>query len=109
MITGFPSPAQGYEDNSLDMNRILIRHPAASILMEIQSSRYSRVGIFEGDLVIIDRSLNPDKKSIVVFEESGEFRIGRLEKISEDLVVFGVVTYIIHSTVGAGDDFTCRR
>lgn len=110
MITGFPSPAQGYEDNSLDLNRILIRHPAATVLMEIQTSRYSRAGIYEGDIVIIDRSLTPGKKSIVVFEENGEFHIGRLEKISSELIVFGVVSHIIHQTLlGGADDFTCGR
>lgn len=99
MITGFPSPAQGYEDGPIDLNKILVRHPAATILMEIQTNRYARAGIFMNDLVIIDRSLTPSTKNIIVYEENGEFHIGKMEKLKGELIVFGVVVSIIHNTL----------
>ena len=42
MITGFPSPAQGYEQNTIDLNTALIRHPSATVFMKIDSSHYQK-------------------------------------------------------------------
>ena len=99
MITGFPSPAQGYEEKGIDLNSLLIPHPSATVLMQIQSRRYASIGLYEGDLAIVDRSLDPQQDSIVVYEWEGEFRMGRLGKISgvgRELFVFGVVSYVLH-------------
>ena len=56
MITGFPSPAQGYEDNRFDLNTLYIKHPAATVFMTVDTDRYKNMCIFNGDLLIIDRA-----------------------------------------------------
>ena len=50
MITGFPSPAQGYEQKGIDFNSILIKHPSATVVMKIESSNYTCMGIYNGDI-----------------------------------------------------------
>ena len=97
MITGFPSPAQGYEDAVIDLNELLVRHPAATVFMRIESSRYTRVGIYPGDLLVVDRSLNPENAAIVVRECDGHFVLGSAASVAEGAVVCGVVTHVIHT------------
>ena len=99
MITGFPSPAQGYEDSLIDMNRLFLKHPAATVYMKIDSSAYTRAGIFPGDLLVVDRAMDFTGNKIVVFACNGEFHIGRLSKIKSQVQVVGVVTYIIHDAL----------
>lgn len=84
MITGFPSPAQGYEDGTLDLNALLIKHPASTVMMRIDTQRYSNVGIYSGDLLIVDRSVESfdsaqfsGDECILVYEHEGEFKISR--------------------------------
>ena len=81
MITGFPSPAQGYEHKQIDFNSILVRHPSATVVMRIENSRYRSMGIYDGDLVIIDRSKNITPNSLVVYEQDGRFVLGRVFNI----------------------------
>lgn len=100
MITGFPSPAQGYEDASIDLNELLVRHPAATVFMRIEGSRYVKAGIFPGDLLVVDRSLDPEHAAIVVRECGGQFMLGTPESVAEGAVVCGVVTFVIHTVRG---------
>lgn len=102
MITGFPSPAQGYEDASIDLNELLVRHPAATVFMRIESSRYIRAGIYPGDLLVVDRSLSPEHAAVVVRECEGQFVLGPAAGVAEGAVVCGVVTHVIH-TVRSGE------
>lgn len=102
MITGFPSPAQGYEDDGIDLNSLLVKHPAATVLMKIDTGRYSRVCVFPGDLLIVDRSLSPQPGDMVVYEEEGEFRLGLKKLIPPEREVCGVVTNVIHSVRRSG-------
>lgn len=107
MITGFPSPAQGYEDAVIDLNELLVKHPAATVFMRMESSRYVKAGIFPGDLLVVDRSLNPEHAAVVVRECEGQFVLGAAAGVAEGAVVCGVVTHVIHTvraakTPGAG-------
>lgn len=68
MISSFPSPAQGYESNSIDLNRLLIKHPSATVFMKIETSRYSNIGIYNGDLLIVDRAKKISQNSLVIYE-----------------------------------------
>lgn len=96
MTTGFQSPAVGYEDNGLDLNRLLVKHPFATVFMWIDSQRYERMGIFNGDLLIIDRARKVIPNSLVVYSQEGEFRLGRFYSIDSEAVVTGVVIHVIH-------------
>lgn len=106
MITGFPSPAQGYEDASIDLNELLIKHPAATVFMRIESSRYTRAGMFPGDLLVVDRSLDPEHAAVIVCESEGQFVLGSAANVAEDAIVCGVVTHVIHTV---RDGTACRN
>ena len=66
MITGFPSPAQGYESKGIDLNSVLIKHPSATVFMQIESSSYTHMGIFNGDILIVDRAKKITPSSLVM-------------------------------------------
>lgn len=112
---GFPSPAQGEYADSIDLNRALITNPAATFCARVIGDSMVDAGINEGDLLIIDRSLNPCDGNIAVCFVDGEFTVKRLSvrddgiyltpanaafpelKVGEDnnFVVWGVVSHII--------------
>ena len=97
MITGFPSPAQGYEDKRFDLNSLIIKHPSATVFMTVDTDRYRNLCIFNGDLIIIDRAKKLTKNSLVVYESDGEFVIGRVFNIKSEALITGAITTVIHS------------
>lgn len=76
---GFPSPAQDYIDKQIDLNVELIDHPAATFIAKIVGDSMVEAGIEAGDLVVIDKSLEPMDGNIVVAFVGGEFTIKRLD------------------------------
>lgn len=70
---GYPSPAQDYAENVLDLNEHLIKNPAASFWVKIQGDSMKNAGLFHDDLVLIDRSLDPQPGNIVLAIVDGEF------------------------------------
>ena len=76
---GFPSPAQEYGDKNLDLNKELIKHPAATFLAKVVGVSMVNAGIEEGDILIIDRALTPKHGSIVIAFIEGEFTAKRLD------------------------------
>ena len=113
---GFPSPADDYLELSLDLNKYLIKHPAATFYVRVKGHSMINAGIHDGDLLIVDKSVEPENDDVVVCVINGEFTVKRLKKvngeiylipenshyqavkISEnmDFQVWGVVTYTIH-------------
>ena len=77
---GFPSPAADYEEQKLDLNKHLIKNPAATYLVRVMGDSMTGAGIHNGDILVVDRSIEP--KDI---NEDMEFEI------------WGVVTNVIHS------------
>jgi DNA polymerase V len=116
---GFPSPAEGYLDKTLDLNELLISHPAATFFVRVSGDSMKNAGIFSGDTLVVDRSLEPADNRIVVAILNGEFTVKRLKigpngisllpenpaypilqvKEGTDFQVWGVVTYVIHKAV----------
>ena len=97
MISGFPSPAQGYEQKTIDLNSYMIKHPAATVFMRIESSRYTQMGIYNGDLLVIDRAKEINPNSLVVYESDGHFVLGRVFNIKGETVITGAITHVIHT------------
>jgi DNA polymerase V len=116
---GFPSPAEDYLDKTLDLNELLISHPSATFFVRVAGDSMKGAGIFSGDVLVVDRSLEATDNRIVVAILEGEFTVKRL-KLSEgrvslvpenpaypilqikegsDFQVWGVVTYVIHKAV----------
>lgn len=113
---GFPSPAEDYEEVSLDLNKALIKHPSATFYARAKGRSMTDAGILDGDLLVIDKSLDPKNGDIAVCFLDGEFTVKRITLIDgslclmpanvnyqpimiseeSDFQVWGIVTYIIH-------------
>ena len=76
---GFPSPAEDYLHESLDFNRDLIRHPEATFYGKVEGDSMEDVGICDGDIAVIDRSLEPQHGDVVVGYINGDFTIKYLD------------------------------
>lgn len=114
---GFPSPAADYEEGKLDLNKHLIRNPAATFFVRANGDSMIGAGIYTGDLLVVDRSLEPADKSVVIAVVNGELTVKRirlrkgkiaLEPENENYAacqitdcvqfeVWGVVTNVIHA------------
>ena len=75
---GFPSPAQGMPGDSIDLNRALITNPAATFCARVTGNSMIEAGINDGDLLIIDRSLDPGDGDIAVCFIDGDFTVKRI-------------------------------
>ncbi len=113
---GFPSPAEDYVDPSLDLNQALIKHPAATFYVRVKGSSMHDAGIHDGDLLIVDKALEPKGGDIAVCYLDGGFTVKRIAlrkdglflmpandefkpiPITEehDFLVWGIVSYVIH-------------
>ena len=116
---GFPSPASDYIEHKLDLNEYLVSHPAATFIVKVNGTSMIDANIRPGDLLIVDKSLTPRHNSIVIASIFGDLTVKRLKKkhktiflvpnnsnypsfeIKEetDCFIWGVVTYVIHSTI----------
>lgn len=82
---GFPSPADDFLDTSIDLNRALIKNRVATYFMRAVGHSMKGAGIDDGDLLIIDRSINPKDNKIAVCYIDGEFTVKRLS-INKDVI-----------------------
>lgn len=112
---GFPSPALDFIDLSIDLNKHLIKHPSATFYGRVKGDSLKNAGIDNGDLLIIDRSLEPLNGKIAVCFIDGEFTAKRIKitkeevwlvpenekykpiKITDenDFLIWGIVTHVI--------------
>ena len=76
---GFPSPATEYLGDTLDLNDYLINNPTASFFAKVEGDSMIGAGIFEGDLLVVDKSLNAKHKDIVIASVNDEFTVKRLD------------------------------
>lgn len=75
---GFPSPAQDYISESIDLNREIVRHPSATFYGRVSGESMIDEGICEGDILVIDRSLEPTDGDLAVCCLDGEFTLKRI-------------------------------
>lgn len=75
---GFPSPAQDYIENIIDLNRELIKNPASTFFGRAKGNSMEGAGIYDGDILVIDKSLDPKDKDIAVCYIDGEFTLKRI-------------------------------
>lgn len=83
---GFPSPADDYLDRRLDLNEYLITHPAATFYCRVSGHSMKDVGIFDGDLLIVDRAVQPVNGSVVVANIEGELTCKILDTTKKQLL-----------------------
>ena len=113
---GFPSPAEDYLDKTLDLNDLVIKHPAATFFVQVEGDSMIDAGIHSGDVLVVDRALEPTDNRIVVAILDGCFTVKRIKKCQErlflapenpthdpveitpdtDFQIWGIVTFVIH-------------
>jgi len=115
---GFPSPATDYVEDDIDLNNHLIKNIPSTFLIRAQGKSMNNIGIHDGDLLVVDRSLNPKNFSTVIvnvneelvvksfikekdqsFLTSGSKKIKDKINLTEnpEIFIWGVVTYVIHA------------
>jgi len=115
---GFPSPATDYIEEDVDLNIHLIKNVPATFIIRVQGKSMMDVGIYDGDLLVVDKSLKPKNFSTVVAnvhdelvvknfvkEKDEQFLASGSKKIEDKIIInndseifiWGVVTYVIHS------------
>ena len=115
---GFPSPATDYVEDDIDLNAHLIKNIPSTFLIRVQGKSMNGIGVHDGDLLVVDRSLNPKKFSTVIanvneelvvknfvkeknesFLTSGSKELKDKINLTEnpEIFIWGVVTYVIHA------------
>ena len=115
---GFPSPATDYVEDDIDLNAHLIKNVPSTFLIRVQGKSMDNVGIHDGDLLVVDRSLDPKNFSTVIVNINEELVVKSFliennqnfltsgskkfkDKISlaenSEIFIWGVVTYVIHA------------
>jgi DNA polymerase V len=82
---GFPSPADDFIEISIDINKEYIKNKDTTFFAKVKGNSMINAGIFDGDLLIIDKSLEPQNDKIAVCQIDGEFTVKRI-KIEKDVV-----------------------
>jgi DNA polymerase V len=113
---GFPSPASDYIDQRLDLHDYLGVHSEATFFLRVQGDSMQGAGIYDGDLLVVDRSKTAKSGNVVIAVIDGEFTVKRLQKCGgvtwlkaenpayppielrdgQELEVWGVVSHVVH-------------
>ena len=115
---GFPSPATDYVEDDIDLNAHLIKNIPSTFLIRVQGKSMNNIGICDGDLLVVDKSLNPKNFSTVIanvneelvvktfikqkdqsFLTSGSKKLNDKINLTEnpEIFIWGIVTYVIHA------------
>ncbi|MFR9652022.1 MAG: translesion error-prone DNA polymerase V autoproteolytic subunit [Rikenellaceae bacterium] len=115
VAAGFPSPAEDYSDVKLDLNRLVVRNPASTFYARVSGLSMVGDGVDDGDLLVIDKSVEPTDGVLAVCFVDGEFTLKRFENHGDyglllpsnpdfepirvdadnEFLIWGVVTYVI--------------
>ena len=113
---GFPSPAADHAQERIDLNKQLILNKEATYIFRVKGDSMTGAGIYEGDALLVDRSMDPKHNNIVIAQLNNEFTVKRLYrrggvvkliaenpiypprviKPEEELTIWGVVTFNLH-------------
>ena len=113
---GFPSPADDHMEGKLDLNTHLVKHPTATFFVKASGDSMLGAGIHDGDILVVDRSLEPRKGKVVIAAVDGQLTVKRLQKKgsktflvpenkkfrsielneNNDVKIWGIVTNVIH-------------
>ena len=114
---GFPSPAGDYEESRLDLNKHLVKNPAATFFVRVTGDSMVGAGIHHNDILVVDRSLEPASGNVVIAVLDGELTVKRIRirrrkiilepenenyqsrEVAEgsEFEVWGVVTNVVHA------------
>lgn len=116
---GFPSPADDYLEGKLDLNELLVKNPSATFFVRVTGDSMINAGIYSGDILVVDRSVNPKDGSIIIAVIDGDLSVKRMHldngkvwlypenrnykpiRITDEMSfeVWGVVRTVIHSVL----------
>ena len=121
VAAGFPSPAENYIEEKLNLDKHLVKNKESTFFVRVSGDSMINIGIFDNDILVVDRSLIPVRQSIVIASIDGELVVKKLvkDKIKKDFylksenknypdirlnsnsdtIIWGIVTYTIHSLV----------
>jgi len=119
VAAGFPSPADDYVEDRLDLNELLIQHQEATYFLRVTGDSMVGAGIHPGDLLVVDRAIPAQDGHVVVAEVNGELTVKRLRQVGgmpelhpenpaypvirfkegQELRIWGVVTSTVHSVL----------
>lgn len=114
---GFPSPADDYVEDRLDLNQLLIQNKAATFFLRVKGDSMDNAGIHDGDIIVVDRSIEATDRAVVVAVVDGELTVKRLVlrngvaelhaenpkyapirfREGQELTIWGVVTSSVHA------------
>ncbi len=117
VAAGFPSPADDYIEVGIDLNEQLIRHPSSTFFLRVSGDSMTGAGIHHGDLLVVDRSLDPRPGRVVVAVLDGAFTLKRLARCQGrlrleaahpayppleleqcgEVLIWGVAVHVIHA------------
>jgi DNA polymerase V len=112
---GFPSPAADFSETSIDLNKELSANPLATFYIKVKGNSMIEAGINDKDVLVVDRSLEPQNNKIAICFIDGEFTVKRIQKEKDclylmpenpsynpikvteenELIIWGIVTYVI--------------
>ena len=113
---GFPSPAADFTARTLDLNEFIVKHPASTFFIKVSGDSMQNAGIYDRDVIVVDKSLKAAHGNIVLAIVNGEFTVKRLHYVGArvflkpendkypllevtpemDFVVWGVVIHVLH-------------
>ena len=113
---GFPSPAEDFIENRINIFDKIVRHQASTFLVRAKGDSMQGSSILDGDILVVDKSLSPTNNAIIIAYIDGEFTVKKFFKKEnsitlyptnsnykpihitpeDDFLVWGVVTYVIH-------------
>lgn len=114
---GFPSPAADFEEQRISLDHYLIKNPETTFFAKANGDSMINASINDGDLLVIDRSLEPKNNAIAVCYIDGEFTVKRIKKTKDkvilqpendhykpievtsdnNLIIWGIVTFVVKS------------
>ncbi len=103
---GFPSPAEDHIDRSLDLTELLVTNPPATFFLRVTGDSMTNAGIFEKDILVVDRSLTAQHTDIVVASINAEFTLKRLYYRGTRVILQPENDAYQPLIVGEGDEFS---
>ncbi len=113
--TGFPSPATDHLESRLNLHKHIVKHPSSTFFSRVEGESSSLLGVHDGDILVVDRSLAPKNESLVLAVLDGEIKVCRVEQrfnewylilgdgsrhpvsFGDETVIWGKVTHVVHA------------
>ena len=101
---GFPAPGDDMVEKSLDVHDLLVKHPDSTFFVRVEGDSMEGAGIFSGDVLVVDRSVEARTGKIVVAAVNGELVVKRLGKLGGNQVLLSENAAYAPIVIGTGED-----